>query len=297
MLTSRLRALVLGLLAMMLVGSVTAGAAMAEAGPFWHHRAIGGKGEGEKIEAKAPENFEGKGGKQVLTGEPASGVVVELTSAATQVKAAIFNGEHQGQIKLVVFYQKPEVKLNNVSEPECKATIGQQGQFSNIVQIKGHLAWKWNGTRTQLEELPQKEQTWDIVFTQTEPQRQSTTGFPLLDLRSATGVFAEVHLEGKGCGILAGTNNKVAGAEVGLPSPSALGEFSKKLSIRTIASATLPAEVLETKVGKEGFLQHIWVGTGYQPLVLGLTLTGNAASLVGQTEMEAAQQEIAVTEK
>jgi hypothetical protein len=288
---------VLGLLAMMLVGSVTAGAAWAEAGPFWHHRAIGTEGEGAKVEPSAPENFSGSGGKQVLTGEPASGEIVELTSAATQVKGAIFNGEHQGQIKLVVFYQKPEVKLNNVAKPECKASVGQQGQFSNIVQLKGHLAWKWDGTKSQLEELPQKEQTWDIVFTQTEPQRQSTTGFPLLDLRGASGVFAEVHFEGSTCGVLNGTNNKVAGAEVGIPSPSGLGSFSRNLNVRTIASATLPAEVLETKVGKVGFLQHIWVGTGYQPLVLGLTLTGNPASLVGQTETQAAQQEIAVFEK
>ncbi len=297
MLTSRLRALVLGLLAMMLVGSVMAGAASAEAGPFWHHRAVGGKGEGEKIEPKAPENFSGKGGVQTLATE-IGGTKIELVSAATQVKGALLNGEHQGQIKLVIFYQQPEVKINGVAKPECKASVGQQGQFSDIVQLKGHLAWKWNGEKKQLEELPQTEQKWDIVFTQTEPQRQSEKEFPVLDLRKASGAFAEIDLVGgsKACGVLAGLS-KVGGAEVGIPSLTNLGEFNKILSVRTLPSATLPAKVLETEVGKEGFLQHIWVGGGYQPLVLGLTLASNPSGLIGQTETEAAQQEIAVFEK
>jgi hypothetical protein len=290
----------LGLLAVMLVGSVTAGAASAFPGPFWHHRAVGGKGEGEKIEPTAPENFSGKGGVQTLTGKIGS-VPIVLTSAATQVKGAIFNTEHQGQIKLVIFYQPPEVKINGESKPECIASVGQQGQFSNIVQLKGHLAWKWNGTLAQLEEQPQREQNWDIVFTQTEPQRQSTTEFPLLDLRKAAGVFAEINLKGTTCGVGLGVN-KVGGAEVGIPSLTELGKFSKNLNVRTISSGTLPEKVLGTEVGKEGFLQHIWVGlpTGekeFQPLALGLTFASNPASLVGQTETEAAQQEIGVTEK
>jgi hypothetical protein len=299
--SSRIRALVLGLLAVMLVGSVTAGAAWAEPGPFWHHREVGGKGEGSKIEPTAAESFSGKGGVQTFASE-IGGVKVLLTSAATQVKGAIFNAEHQGQIKIVIFYQPPEVKINGEpASSECVGSVGQQSQFSNIVQLKGHLAWKWNGTLAQLEEQPQKEQNWDIVFTQTEPQRQSETGFPLVDLRKAAGTFAEINLKGAGCKVLAGVQ-KVGGAEVGIPSPAGLGEFSKKLGVRTIASGTLPSKILENTVEGEGFLQHIWVGlpTGkkeFQPLILGLTFAGKGASLIGQTETEAAQQEIAVTEK
>lgn len=285
----------------MLLGSVTADAASAaEAGPFWRHR-TGGSGEGAKIEPKAPENFSGKAGVETLGGEISNAKVV-LTSAAAQVKGAIFNAEHQGQIKIAIFYQQPEVKVNGETPKECTASIGQQGQFSDIVQLKGHLAWKWNGTRSQLIEEPQLNQKWDIIFTQTEPQQQASND-PLLDLRKAAGVFAEISLVGPGCGVLAG-KQKVAGAEVGLPSLSQLEEWSKKLSIRTIPSGTLPATV-ETfnekpAVGGVGFLQHIWVSPiaqDYQPLVLGLTFGNNAASLVGQTETEAAQQEIAVFEK
>ena len=88
MLTSRIRALVLGLLAVMLAGSITAGAASAEAGPFWHHRAPGTEGAGAKIEPKAPENFSGKGGGQTLLGE-IGGAKIELVSDGTQVKGAI----------------------------------------------------------------------------------------------------------------------------------------------------------------------------------------------------------------
>ena len=301
MLTSRLRALVLGLLAVMLAGSVMAGAASAEAGPFWHHREIGGTGKGEKIEPKAPESFEGKGGKQVLTSEP-GGTKIELTSPATQVKGALVNGPHQGQIKLVIFYQQPELKINNEVAKECKASIGQQGQFSDIVQLKGHLAWKWDGTKEQLEEEPQKVQKWDIIFTQIEPQRQSEKEFPLFDLRTGVGVFAEIDLVGNGCpGLLKGPQ-RVGGSEVGIPSLPELGEFSKTLGVRTIPSGTLPKEVVGNKVEGLGFLQQVWVGlpTGKkesQPLILGLTFAGQQANLVGQTETTAAQQEIAVFEK
>ena len=292
MLTSRIRALVLGLLAVMLVGLVTAGAASAEPGPFWHHR-TGGEGVGAKIEPNAPENFSGKGGEQTLTGEvtakPENAKAI-ITSPAVQVKGAIFNVDHQGQIKLVLFYQPLSVKINNVAKPKCIATVGQQGQFSNIVQVKGHLAWKWDGSQTQLEEQPQKAQKWDIVFTATEPQEQP--GRPLLDLRNQ-GIFAEINLKGEECGVLAGIQ-KVSGSEVGLPSLSQLAEWSKKLSVRTLQSGQLPAEVLGNKVEKEGFLQHIWVGNGYQPLIVGLTFASNPANLIGQTDTEAAQQEIAV---
>jgi len=292
---------VLGLLAVMLAGSVMAGAASAEPGPFWHHRNNSKEGAGFKIEPNAPESFSGKGGKQVLTSEPAKGLLIELTSAATQVKAAIFNGPHQGQIKLVIFYQQPEVKINGESAKECAASIGQQGQFSDIVQLKGHLAWKWDGSKQQLEEQPQKQQKWDIVFTQTEPQRQSEKEFPLLDLRKGPGVFAELNLKGAGCKVLAGVQD-IGGSEVGVPHPSQLEEWSKTLTVQTIHSGTLPAEVLGSKVEGEGFLQHIWVGLPngtkeFQPLILGLTFAGKAANLIGQTEMEAAQQEIAVFEK
>jgi hypothetical protein len=292
---------VLGLLAVMLAGSVMAGAASAEPGPFWHHRAIGGKGEGAKIEPNAPENFSGKGGVQTLGGKLA-GLEVEIVSPAVQVKGAIFNNEHQGQIKLALFYQPLEVKVAGVTVKECKAVVGQQGQFSNAIQIKGHLAWKWNGTRQQLIEQPQRQQKWDIIFTATEPQAQpeGTEGLPLLDLRKQ-GTFAEIFITGTGCGVLGGVKQPVQGSEVGVPSgPTQIEEWSKELAVRTIPPATLPAEVIGTKVGEEGYLQHVWVGAPkkeFQPLVVGLTFGGSPGKLVGQFTISSEQQEVSVFEK
>jgi hypothetical protein len=295
--TSRIRVLVLGLLAVMLVGSVTAGAASANAGPFWYHRLNSGETP-HKVSSNEPENFSGKGGVQTLIGEPAAGAVIEIKSPATQVKGAILNAEHQGQIKLVIFYQPLSVQINGVPKPNCIATVGQQNQFSNIVQLKGHLAWKWDGSKQQLEEQPQRQQKWDIIFTPYEPQRQEP-GFPLIDTRKQ-GTFAEINLVGAECGVLAG-KQKVAGTEVGIPFPSQLEEFSKELTVRTIASGQLPKEVLGEKIEKEGFLQHVWVGTPtgnkeFQPLILGLTFAGNPANLIGQTEIKTEQQEIGVRE-
>jgi hypothetical protein len=289
---SRIRALVLGLLAVMLAGSVMTATASAEAGPFWHHR-TGGEGEGSKIEPKAPENISAKGGLQTFTAE-FGGAKVEMTSPAVQVKSAIFNAPHQGQIKLNLFYQPFSVKVGGVAKPLCKVTLGQQGQFSNIIQLKGHLAWKWNGTEKQLNEQPQKEQKPDIIFTTVEPQEQPER--PLLDLRRQ-GVFAEFKFVGTECGLFNGTSIKASGSKVGLPNPSQLEEWTKKLEVRTIASGQLPNEVLGKKVEGEGFLQHIWVGNGYQPVIVGLTFEGNTANLTSQIVGEASQQEIAIFEK
>jgi len=281
---------VLGLLAVMLAGLVMAGAASANPGPFWHHRPPEGSGEGAKIEPNAPESFEGEGGQQTLTSMFKT-LSVELKSPAVQVKGAIFNNAHQGQIKLILFYQPITATLGGKPAPNCKVTVGQQGQFSNILQIKGHLAWKWNGTEKQLNEQPQNEQKPDIVFTGVEPQEQN--GRPLTDLR-ASSVFAEFFFSGTECGLLNGAKPKIAGSEVGIPNPSQIEEWSKKLEVRTIGSGQLPAEVLGKKVEGLGFLQHIWVGEGYQPLITGLTFEGVASNLIGQTRTTARQQEIAV---
>ena len=165
MFISRLRALVLGVLAVMLVGSAMATTASAEAGPFWHHRAEGGKGVGEKIEPKAPENFRGPGGEQKLKIKVAT-TSLEVTSMSLQIKGAVFNGPDRGQIKSELVYSQP--KLTSPNFPNCLVTVGTK----NIVVLKGHLMWKWDGTKTQLGKVVQQpEQTPDIVFTAVEPQQ------------------------------------------------------------------------------------------------------------------------------
>jgi hypothetical protein len=266
------------MLAVLLAGSVMAATASAAAGPFWHHRLNAEEGEGFKVEAKAPENFRGTGGEQKLKGtivkEP-----VEITSTSLQVKGAIFNGPDRGQLKLELVYNQPKLKVPNL--PNCAVTVGEK----NIVVVKGHLMWKWDGTKTQLEKaVQQPEQTPDLVFTAVEPQQQK----PFVETVNMknNGTFTTVALKGAECGILAGTFN-VSGSEVGLPNPAHTNEWSKKLAVRTV----------EGQPGVGTFLQHYWDQEAYQGALVGLTFANNPASLTGQTEVEAAQQEIAVFEK
>jgi hypothetical protein len=259
----------LGLLAMMLAGSVMAGTASAAAGPFWHHRAVGAEGEGAKVEANAPESFKGKGGEQTLTGT-FGGETVEVRAPSVQVKGAVFNNSLQGQVKLEIVYNQPEV-LKPAAKP-CSVVIGAK----NIVVVKGHLMWKWNGEAKQLTEEPQTAgQKPDLVFTPLELATGATT--------LPAGEFTSLTFTGSGCGVLPGGPRKVSGSEVGLPSPANVNEWSKKLAVRTLP-------------GKE-FEQHFWNGTAFEGVKAGLEFTGATANLVGQTEVEAAQQELAVFEK
>jgi hypothetical protein len=273
--------MMLGLLAVMLVGSVMATTASAAAGPFWHHRPIGGEGTGEKIEPKAPENFSGTQGVQSLLGEVA-GTKVDISAPSAGVAGAIFNSSNQGQIKMTITYKEP--KLVKPELKECAVIIGT----NNTVIVKGHLDWKWNGTAAQLLVEPQiKEQIPELVFTSVEPVQKENSDF------RNNGVFTTITLKGTGCGVLAGTFN-VEGSEVGFPNRK-IEEFNKELSVRTTAGETIKSEVL--KAAGEGFLQHDWNGSAFQGIVAGLKFGGNPANLIGQTETESAQQEIAIFEK
>ncbi len=265
---SRTRAVMLGLLAVMLAGSVMAATASAGPGPFWYHRPVGETtGSGVKIAAKSPENFRGEGGKQTLVGV-FDGGEVEVKSASVQVKGAISNGPFQGQVKLELIYLQPEV-VKPAGKP-CTVTIGK----NNVVVVKGHLMWKWNGATKQLEEQKQAEQVPELVFTPAELQ-QGATGLP-------KGEFTSLTFLGSGCGVLPGGPRQVSGSEVGFPSPSHLEEWSSKLSVRTVP-------------GKE-LLQHFWNGEKFVGAKVGLEFTGAEANLIGQTEATAEQQEIAVKE-
>jgi hypothetical protein len=270
---------VLGTLAVMLLGSAMAASASAEAGPFWHHRAIGGEGVGAKVEPNTPESFKGTGGEQKLKGTLA-GEPVEITSSSLQVKGAIFNGPDRGQVKLELIYNQP--KLIKPNKPNCAVTVGEK----NIVVVKGHLMWKWDGTKTQLEKaVQQPEQTPDLVFSAVEPSQQK----PFVEKLKFTnnGTFTTVALKNAAeCGVIAGTF-PVSGSEVGIPSPARTEEWSRKLAVRTV----------ESQSTTEPFLQHFWDQEAYQGAIVGLTFGSNPASLIGQTEVEAAQQEIAVFEK
>jgi hypothetical protein len=227
-LKSRTKLAMLGLLAVMLLGSVMATTAAAEPGPFWYHRPVGEKeGTGVKLAEGTAESFTGTGGVQILDGE-ISGTGVEIESPSVQVKGAITNSIHQGQIKVELIYSQP--KLLKPALKECNVTINK----ANIVVVKGHLAWKWDGTQAQLEEQPQANQVPDLLFTNVEPQRQATFG--ILDYRKV-GTFTNLTFSGPGCGVLAGTF-AVEGSEVGIPNLG-LNAFNKALTVRTISSGRI----------------------------------------------------------
>lgn len=267
----------LGTLAVMLLGSAMAASASAEAGPFWYHRAPQTEGSGLKIAANAPENFTGVGGEQTLKGT-AAGTEFEIFSTSLQVKGTASNTINQGQLKLELVYNQP--RLLKPVLTNCNVLVGAK----NIVQVKGHLMWKWNGTPGQLTEQPQANQTVDIGFTALEPHAQGA-GTQLL----TGGTFTTITLFGAGCGLLAGTYN-VSGSEVGIPSPNALGSWSRTLSVNTV----------DHKQGTGRWLQHYWdsQANAFVPAELGLSVGGGSpAALVGQTKVTSAQQEVAVFEK
>jgi hypothetical protein len=269
-LTSRIRVLrvsVLGLLAVMLAGSVAAGTASATAGPFWHHRAIGGEGEGSKIEPSAPENFQGESGVQRFIATISSSSI-EITSSSAQVKGAIFNTSLQGQAKFQIAFSQPT--LVKPALKGCTVVIGEK----NIVVSHGHLAWKWNGEKKQLEETTQEAQKPSMIITPAEIA-EGVTELP-------KGEFTKVSLSGSGCGVLAGTF-KVEGSETGFSSPSNVKEWSTKLAVSGVEGKELP--------------QHFWNGKEFVGVRVGLLFGGNPASIVGQGAGSADQQEVAVFEK
>lgn len=257
----------LGTLAVMLAGAIMGTVASAAPGPFWYHRPVGEVlGNGLKVTSQAPENFSGTGGVQTLRGTIAE-TPVEIVAKSVQVKGAIFNNAFQGQVKLELIYNQPELIKPVLAG--CTVTAG----VKNIVQAKGHLMWKWDGTETQLNEQSQAAQKPDLVFTPKDIQQGG--GLP-------TGAFTSVTFSPlAACKTLTGTFN-VGGSEVGLPSPSQVGEWSTILSVRTLE-------------GKE-LLQHFWNGVKNVGAKVGLEFGGNPASLVGQTETKAAQQEISIKE-
>jgi hypothetical protein len=181
---------------------------------------------------------------------------------------------------MTITYKEP--KLVKPELKECAAIVGT----NNVLVLKGHLEWKWNGTAAQLTAEPQtKEQTPELVFTSVEPLQAGTADF------RKNGVFTTLTLKGTGCGVLAGTFSD-EGSVVGFPNRK-IEEFSRKLAIRTTASETINKEAGEG----EGFLQHDWNGKAFQGIIAGVKFGGNPANIIGQTETESAQQEIAIFEK
>jgi hypothetical protein len=275
----------LGLLAVMLAGSAMAATASAEAGPFWHHRAIGGEGAGSKIEPKAPENFRGTGGKTTLTTE-ANGTPIESVTKSSQVKGALFNNSLQGQAKIEIVLNQPE--LVKPALKECHVTINK----NNIMVLKGHLMWKWNGTSEQLKEQPQKAQSPVLAYTVIEPSAQKPEPTEPINL-TTDGTLSTTTLAGSGCGLMAGTFPTTGSYEYNLNRK--LEEFSRKQTVYTA-----PGEegiTFEGKAIPKAFRAHYWNGTAFVGAILGPQFSGSPGNLLGQSESETEQQEVAIFEK
>jgi hypothetical protein len=255
----------LSFLALLAVGSLVVPAAYAEAGPFWHHRAKGEKGEGAKIPEASPEQFQGEGGKQILV-VTISSTPVEIVAKSVQVKGILYNNALQGQLKVELKYHEP-----TLAKPELKSCEVKIGT-NNEVHAEGHLAWKWNGEAKQLEEQPQVNQKPDVIFTPA-PITEGSEKLP-------EGSFTTITLSGSGCGVLAGSF-KINENFAATTKPSNLEEWS------TTLITTFPGWAK----------QQYWNGKKSVGVEPALKIAGNAASLIGSVTTNADVQEIAVFEK
>jgi hypothetical protein len=262
----RIRAVLIGGLALLALGSLGASAAYAEAGPFWHHRAVGEKGEGTKIEEKAPEIVKGKSGEQSLESLVGGTKIIVVSPRENPFEDRFFNITWQGQIEQTAEWSHPE--LAQPSLKGCEININKANQVKYIE----HLAWKWNGTKKQLELKPQvAEQGWDLVVLP-EPMNEGETKLP-------GGTFATVALSGEGCGVLAG-KYVLKGNLSAIPNVHKTEEWS------TAVAASFPG-------WKQ---QHIWNGKEFIGVEPGLALGESSATLKGTYEAKTAQ-ELAVFEK
>ncbi len=268
------RAIVLGFLALLTMGSIGAPAAFgaSEAGPFWHQRKVGNSSKGEKIEEAKPESFNGEGGEQILKGEITGkpNTEIEITTKSVQVKGIIYNNTLQGQIKVLLIYHEPKL-VKPTTLPECQVKIG--ANKNNEVKSEGHLAWKYRGVSSELTENPVTVQKPDIIFTPA-PIKAGETKLP-------EGTFTEITFSpASKCGVLAGTF-PIKGSQSATTKPENLEEWS-----RTLITA-YPG-------WKE---QHFWNGSLSVEATPKLIFDGNVSTLTGSAEAKSAKEEISVFEK
>ena len=273
MLGIKLRAGLLGLMAMLMLGAFSAAPAFAEGGPFCHHRANSKEGEGELIKEAAPEQIKGKGGRQVLSGK-VLGMAIVNEAANVEVKGNLYNNADQCQTKIELVYNE-----RSVSAPFAGCTF--KVNKNNLVKLFGHRAWKYNGNKAELEEKPKKLQRPDWIFLPNELQ-QGATQLP-------EGTYATIIYQtkpGEKCSIN-GVEAAVGGSVTAQTEPSELAVWSTK-------------EVQIIPKG-EG-LQDFWNGTTFIETKTGLKF-GEGAEYKGTIEVETAgrqggaAQEVALFEK
>jgi hypothetical protein len=259
---SKIRVGVLGLVAILLVGSYAATAASANPGPFCYWKLSSEKGTNKgKITEAEPKTVQGEGGQQTLSGSGAT-----ITAGSLQIKGIIYNNKEQCQAKLALTYH--ELKLNGETEEECKVTVGT----NNTVNVFGHQDWKYRGNSEELTVQPQKKlQTRDWLFlhgnlnTEKEELKELPKEiFTTLTFMGKTG--------GK-CKVFGGLKVNVEGNAGVVPIPAGIEEFRTE------------EEFLLTK----GELwQHDWssFSKGYIPFKTGLIFNSAAASLTGASKVK-----------
>jgi hypothetical protein len=211
----------LGMLAMLLVGSFAAASAEANQGPYWYHRAIGGQGKGVKLSGQQGglpfEEVRGGGGKVEFKGK-AAGTEVELTASQVQIKGVVYNNGLQGQAKLAFAYFNPV----SVFPAGCIVKIGT----NNVVNVFGHLVWTYAGNSSELTEQPVQKQRPQWLFLGKELP-QGATSVPSEE-------FTKITLSG--CAA-AGTF-PVKGSVVAKIKPEQLGAFSTEQTAESLENGT-----------------------------------------------------------
>lgn len=266
MLRSRARAALLGALTTLLAGSCLPASAPANAGPFAYHRAIGEKGNGVKILATSPEQFQGEGGEQRAASKIA-GTEVEGVAKSVQIKGIIYNNSLQGQLKMELKFHG--VELIRPKLPGCEVKFGK----NNTTSVFGHLAWKWNNTAKQLEEQSAGLSQGATGVGVGSELTQGATGLP-------TSEFTTITFSGSACGVLLGKFT-AKGSETIKTKPSKLGEWSKSLTV-TLSE------------GKE--FVHFWNGKTFIGGETALLLGSEPATVAGESKAEVSGQEVTVFE-
>jgi hypothetical protein len=222
----KVRAGLFGVLALLLLGAFSAAPAFAEGGPFCHHRAVGGEGEGELIKGQSPQGIEGKGGEQHLEGK-IGGTAITLFSAGAQIKGSLYNNEDQCQAKLNIQYQT--ITFEKPKLPNCAVSIPN----NNLLKLYGHAAWKWLGTEAEQKENPIR-QGRDWILLPTELQQgakelpKTETPFTVLNINSVGGTC-----------ILASAQVPVRGTVFAEANPATKEVFSAEEEQKALPNGTL----------------------------------------------------------
>jgi hypothetical protein len=167
--------------------------------------------------------------------------------------------------KVILTYSEQKI----VGAPNCEVKING----NNVVKLYGHQAWKWDGTKTQLEETKQEKQHRDWIFLPVELQQGATglpTGTPLETITitskpKVTCLLTTAQMKVEGSATAAGFANPQKTKE-----NQNLGEWGAVEEIRI--------------TGGEG-AQHFWNGSKFIGVQTGLKFGPEAAKYLGTVEV------------